>query len=95
MYLAGMARFVITDLSDPNTIPHELMSFAEKLLSVPVTAPVGDAVGEPKKLRFSSSNLEFRNGITVRFSEVRQQHPNLRENQSSVQRPLCHPLVHH
>lgn len=34
--LAGLSRFVIADLSDPNSIPHELMSFAEKLLSVPV-----------------------------------------------------------
>jgi uncharacterized protein YjbI with pentapeptide repeats len=36
--LAGMARFVIADLSDPHSIPHELMSFGEKLLSVPIQA---------------------------------------------------------
>jgi hypothetical protein len=36
MTLAGLSRFVIADLSDPHSIPHELMSFAEKLLSVPV-----------------------------------------------------------
>ena len=34
--LAGMSRFVIADLSDPHSIPHELMSFAEKLPNVPV-----------------------------------------------------------
>lgn len=34
--LAGMSRFVIADLSDPHSIPHELMSFVEKLPSVPV-----------------------------------------------------------
>ena len=38
MILAGMARFVIADLSDPHSIPHELMSFGEKLLSVPIQA---------------------------------------------------------
>jgi hypothetical protein len=38
MTLAGMARFVIADLSDPHSIPHELMSFGEKLLSVPIQA---------------------------------------------------------
>lgn len=36
MTLASLSRFVIADLSDPHSIPHELMSFAEKLLSVPV-----------------------------------------------------------
>jgi hypothetical protein len=36
MTLASLARFVIADLSDPNSIPHELMSFADKLFSVPV-----------------------------------------------------------
>jgi uncharacterized protein YjbI with pentapeptide repeats len=36
MTLASLSRFVIADLSDPNSIPHELMSFAETLLSVPV-----------------------------------------------------------
>jgi hypothetical protein len=38
MTLAGMARFVIADLSDPHSIPHELMTFGEKLLSVPIQA---------------------------------------------------------
>ena len=38
MTLAGMSRFVIADLSDPNSIPHEIMTFAEKLLSVPIQA---------------------------------------------------------
>ena len=33
--LAGLSRSVIADLSDPNSIPHELVSFAEKLLSSP------------------------------------------------------------
>lgn len=36
--LAGMSRFVIADLSDPNSIPHEVMSFARELLSVPIQA---------------------------------------------------------
>ncbi len=36
MTLASLSRFVIADLSDPNSIPHELMTFADKLLSVPV-----------------------------------------------------------
>ncbi len=36
MTLASLARFVIADLSDPNSIPHELMSFADKLFSVTV-----------------------------------------------------------
>jgi len=48
MTLAGMARFVITDLSDPNSIPHELMSFAEKLLSVPVQAIFCPTAEHPK-----------------------------------------------
>lgn len=38
MTLAGMARFVIADLSDPHSIPHELMTFGEKFLSVPIQA---------------------------------------------------------
>lgn len=38
MTLASLSRFVIADLSDPHSIPHELMSFGEKLLSVPIQA---------------------------------------------------------
>jgi uncharacterized protein YjbI with pentapeptide repeats len=38
MTLASMARFVIADLSDPHSIPHELMTFGDKLLSVPIQA---------------------------------------------------------
>jgi hypothetical protein len=38
MTLASLARFVIADLSDPNSIPHEVMSFTRQLLSVPVQA---------------------------------------------------------
>jgi len=34
--LAGMARFVIADLADPNSIPHELTSFIEKFRTLPV-----------------------------------------------------------
>lgn len=34
--LAGMSRFVIADLSDPNSIPYELMSFVRELRAVPV-----------------------------------------------------------
>jgi len=30
--LAGLARFVIADLSDPNSIPHELMSLPKAAL---------------------------------------------------------------
>jgi hypothetical protein len=34
--LAHLSRFVFADLTDPNSVPAELMSFVEKLLSVPV-----------------------------------------------------------
>jgi len=36
--LAGLSRFVIVDLSDPNSSPHEVMSFAEQFRSVPLQA---------------------------------------------------------
>lgn len=36
MTLFSLARFVIADLSDPHSIPHELMSLAEKMPSVPI-----------------------------------------------------------
>ncbi|MCA9909380.1 MAG: pentapeptide repeat-containing protein [Anaerolineae bacterium] len=48
MTLAGMARFVIADLSDPRSIPHELMSFTEKLLSVPVQPIFCPVEAEPE-----------------------------------------------
>jgi uncharacterized protein YjbI with pentapeptide repeats len=36
--LASLSRFVIVDLSDPNSAPHEIMSFAEQFRSVPLQA---------------------------------------------------------
>lgn len=48
MTLAGMARFVIADLSDPNSIGHELMSFGEKLLSVPIQGIFCPTLEHPK-----------------------------------------------
>lgn len=47
MTLASLARFVIADLSDPNSIPHELMSFADKLLSVPVQGIFCPTIAHP------------------------------------------------
>lgn len=35
--LASMSHFVIADLSDPNSIPQELMAFGQSLLSVPIS----------------------------------------------------------
>lgn len=34
--LAGLSRFVIADLTEPNSIPHELMSFVTQTPSVPI-----------------------------------------------------------
>lgn len=38
MVLASLARFVIADLSDPNSIAYEMVAFADHLTSVPVQA---------------------------------------------------------
>lgn len=48
MTLASLSRFVIADLSDPNSIPHELMAFAEKLPSIPVK-PIFCATAEHQR----------------------------------------------
>jgi hypothetical protein len=49
MALASMARFVITDLSDPHSIPHDLMYFARDLYFVPIQPIFGPVPVHPNE----------------------------------------------
>ncbi|MEO8613459.1 MAG: pentapeptide repeat-containing protein [Chloroflexota bacterium] len=63
--LASMAHFVIADLSDPNSIPHELMTFAEKLLSVPIALIFSPTREHPKPYPMIEHILRYQHVLPI------------------------------